>query len=89
MTKTFTTSASKKSRVPINNWTLQLLEAEAATALAVEQTLANASVGKIVALSRRMEALSFFSAHTRDLAVIEVTLWDGGCDNFAEVLMDR
>lgn len=73
----------------MNNRTVLLLEEEAITALDVEHTLADAAVGEVVAFARRAEALSWLSAHTPDLAIIDVSLWDGACDDVAELLADR
>ena len=70
----------------MNNRTVLLLEEEAITALDVEHTLADAAVGEVVAFARRARALSWLSAHTPDLAIIDVSLWDGACDDVAEVL---
>jgi DNA-binding response OmpR family regulator len=66
-----------------------LLEDEAVIAMDVEQTLVKAGLGPATSLVSCESALNWLESNTPDVAVIDIFLKDGECDEVAEILVKR
>jgi DNA-binding response OmpR family regulator len=66
-----------------------LLEDEALIAMDVEQTLAEAQIGKATSLTSCGGAIKWLENNTPDAAVIDIFLRDGESDEVAEILVER
>jgi DNA-binding response OmpR family regulator len=66
-----------------------LLEDEALIAIEVERMLADAQLGLATCLASCAEALTWLETNTPDVAVVDIFLKDGECDEVAEVLVAR
>jgi DNA-binding response OmpR family regulator len=66
-----------------------LLEDEALIALDVERTFADAEIGQTTSFASCVGALSWLRTNTPDVAVIDIFLRDGECDEVAEILVAR
>jgi DNA-binding response OmpR family regulator len=66
-----------------------LLEDEAVIAMDVEQTLFKAGLGPATSLASCASALNWLESNTPDVAVIDIFLKDGECDEVAEILVKR
>jgi DNA-binding response OmpR family regulator len=66
-----------------------LLEDEALIAIEVERTLADAQLGPATCLASCAGALTWLETNTPDVAVVDIFLKDGECDEVAEVLVAR
>ena len=69
--------------------TILLLEDEALIALDVEKTLADAELGKATSVASCAGALHWLENNTPDVAIIDIFLRDGECDEVAEILVKR
>jgi len=66
-----------------------LLEDEALIALDVERTLADAQIGQSTSFASCAGALKWLETNTPDVAVVDIFLRDGECDEVAEILVAR
>jgi DNA-binding response OmpR family regulator len=66
-----------------------LLEDEALIAIEVERMLADAQLGLATCLASCAESLTWLETNTPDVAVVDIFLRDGECDEVAEVLVAR
>ena len=66
-----------------------LLEDEALIAIDVERTLADGQVGQATSLASCAGALKWLETNTPDVAVVDIFLRDGECDEVAEILVAR
>jgi DNA-binding response OmpR family regulator len=66
-----------------------LLEDEALIALDVERTLADAQIGQATSFASCAGALSWLETNTPDVAVVDIFLRDGECDEVAKILVAR
>jgi DNA-binding response OmpR family regulator len=69
--------------------TILLLEDEALIAMDVEQTLADAQIGDATSLTSCAGAMKWLESNTPDVAIIDIFLRDGECDEVAEILVER
>jgi len=66
-----------------------LLEDEALIAIEVERLLADAQLGLATCLGSCAEALTWLETNTPGVAVVDIFLRDGKCDEVVEVLVAR